>query len=73
MGGSKSLNSRFIHCRFIVTGIIVISREQKLLAKLLQFDPEAFPILDSREHGKGFYHSLNISGQQVISAWFFRW
>ena len=71
MGGSKSLNSSFLRCRFIVTGSIVISREEQLLAKLLQFDLEAFPILNSRKHGKGFDHSLNISGQQVISAWFF--
>ena len=31
MGGSKSLNSSFFRCWFIVTGSIVISREEQLL------------------------------------------
>ena len=47
-------NSSFLHCLFIVTGSIVISREEQILAKLLQFDLEAFPILNSRKHGKSF-------------------
>ena len=46
--------SSFLHCLFIVTGSIVISREEQILAKLLQFDLEAFPILNSRKHGKSF-------------------
>ena len=54
LGGSKYLNSSFLHCLFIVTGSIVISREEQILAKLLQFDLEAFPILNSRKHGKSF-------------------